>query len=218
MMKAFPRLTVSKIYGPTIQTHGRAVGSAAVIVNFSGCNMALGKHAYLPRCKFCDADFMSGRTLSPSDLFDAVQALSVGRLVVLTGGEPLLQNKAAMIALVRLLKEKGFYTVMLETNGTLDAGWIQYCDDVTVSPQVPFEQCEVNWNFVHTINILYPHPNKNIRPEGFLHLKKKMYIQPIDWKGKETDYKPAIEKASSLSAFGHDVSLSVRLSKIIGLM
>ncbi len=101
-------------------------GRAAVFCRFAGCNLwsGLERDREAATCRFCDTDFVGldgsggGRFAGPAALAQAIEATWEGgathRLVVLTGGEPLLQVDAP---LVEALHERGF-TVAVETNGT----------------------------------------------------------------------------------------------------
>jgi hypothetical protein len=97
-----------------------------VFCRFAGCNLWSGREADRATavCRFCDTSFVGmggdggGRFASADALADAVEAHWQGgagdRLVVLTGGEPLLQVDAALTA---ALHARGF-RVAVETNGT----------------------------------------------------------------------------------------------------
>jgi 7-carboxy-7-deazaguanine synthase len=112
----------------TLQGEGANSGRPAVFLRFSGCNLWSGREAdrATAQCRFCDTDFVGvdgeggGKFDSAEALADAVQAVWSGRgatrrFVVCTGGEPLLQLDAPLIA---ALRERGF-AVAVETNGTL---------------------------------------------------------------------------------------------------
>ncbi|MBR0665584.1 7-carboxy-7-deazaguanine synthase [Roseomonas hellenica] len=112
----------------TLQGEGRNAGRAAVFCRFAGCNLWSGREADRASavCSFCDTDFVGtdglggGRFATASDLAQAIAATWRGgaagqRLVVLTGGEPLLQVDAALIA---ALHAEAF-EVAVETNGTI---------------------------------------------------------------------------------------------------
>lgn len=114
----------------TLQGEGGNVGRAAVFCRFAGCNLWSGREAdrASAQCQFCDTDFV-GVDGTGGGKFDSAQALadrvsihwptSMGgrKLVVLTGGEPLLQVDAALID---ALHRCGF-EIAVETNGTIDA-------------------------------------------------------------------------------------------------
>lgn len=126
----------------TLQGEGRNAGRAAVFCRFAGCNLWSGREEdrATAACRFCDTDFIGldgpggGRFATPEALAAAVAgtwpAGAGGQpLVVLTGGEPLLQVDAALTA---ALHAAGF-EIAVETNGTLavPAG----IDWVCVSPK-----------------------------------------------------------------------------------
>lgn len=126
----------------TLQGEGRNAGRAAVFCRFAGCNLWSGREEdrATAACRFCDTDFVGldgpggGRFATPEALAAAVAgtwpAGAGGQpLVVLTGGEPLLQVDAALTA---ALHAAGF-EIAVETNGTLavPAG----IDWVCVSPK-----------------------------------------------------------------------------------
>ena len=82
--KADGSLLVTEVWR-TIQGEGPDAGTPAIFVRLSKCNL---------RCYFCDTEFDKGEWYSVGDLLVKVFKLAVAkiRLVVLTGGEPLLQN------------------------------------------------------------------------------------------------------------------------------
>jgi 7-carboxy-7-deazaguanine synthase (Cx14CxxC type) len=132
----------------TVQGEGGQAGRAAVFLRFSGCNLWSGREADRATavCDFCDTDFVGvdgdggGRFADADGLADHVAARWIGgatdRLVVCTGGEPLLQLDAALID---ALHARGF-AIAVETNGTLAAP--DGIDWICVSPkaQVPVVQ------------------------------------------------------------------------------
>jgi 7-carboxy-7-deazaguanine synthase (Cx14CxxC type) len=115
----------------TLQGEGAQAGRAAVFCRFAGCNLWSGREADRPTavCRFCDTDFVGvdgpggGRFESAKELAAAIEekwpADSVlgQRFVVCTGGEPLLQLDASLIA---ALHERAF-EIAVETNGTIAA-------------------------------------------------------------------------------------------------
>src|ERR1700734_58654 len=90
----------------TLQGEGVHTGRAAVFCRFAGCNLWSGREADRATavCQFCDTEFVGGeRHASAAGLADAAGAPGRGggedrRMVVLPGGEPLLQVDAPLIA------------------------------------------------------------------------------------------------------------------------
>ncbi|TVQ86979.1 MAG: 7-carboxy-7-deazaguanine synthase [Chromatiaceae bacterium] len=131
----------------TLQGEGVRAGRAAVFCRFAGCNLWSGREQDRASavCTFCDTDFRGtdgpggGRFASAADLAahiaahwpDGSAATAAGTLpyVVCTGGEPLLQLDAPLIA---ALQRRGF-EVAVETNGTRPAP--PGLDWVCVSPK-----------------------------------------------------------------------------------
>src|SRR5215467_12205149 len=114
----------------TLQGEGAHSGRPAVFCRFSGCNLWTGREADRATaiCDFCDTDFVGvgpdgGKFATADALADAVASrwpsgdASGERLVVCTGGEPLLQLDDAAID---ALQARGFH-VAVETNGTQPA-------------------------------------------------------------------------------------------------
>lgn len=132
----------------TLQGEGINVGRPAVFLRFAGCNLWSGlerdrKNAI---CQFCDTDFV-GTDGPGGGIFTTPEALAravakqwptnggrpVRRLVVCTGGEPLLQLDAALIEAIH---EEGF-ELAVETNGTQAAP--PGLDWICVSPKAGTE-------------------------------------------------------------------------------
>ena len=99
--------TIKEIY-KTIQGEGAQAGRIAVFVRFTGCNLWSGKekHRASAVCKFCDTDFVGtngvngGKFKNSEDLASKAISLWKGKqkpLIVLTGGEPLLQVNDSLI-------------------------------------------------------------------------------------------------------------------------
>jgi 7-carboxy-7-deazaguanine synthase len=115
-------LIVNEIYR-TLQGEGVRSGRPCAIVRLTGCNL---------RCTWCDTTYAydQGREMSVSQVVQQVRRLAV-RLVLVTGGEPLLQP--ATPALLERLCEEGL-EVLLETNGSQDIsavdGRVGRCLDV----------------------------------------------------------------------------------------
>jgi 7-carboxy-7-deazaguanine synthase len=101
-------LVVHEIYC-SIQGESSFAGRPCAFVRLTGCNL---------RCRWCDTPqaFTGGTRMSREQVADAVLALQTP-LVLLTGGEPLLQP--AVLPLMAQLCDAG-KTVLLETSGERD--------------------------------------------------------------------------------------------------
>jgi len=113
----------------TLQGEGVQAGRRAVFLRFAGCNLWSGREEDRRKavCQFCDTDFVGtdgvggGKFAEADVLADHVAALwgegRERRLVVITGGEPMLQLDAA---LVDALHHEDF-RIAVESNGTIKA-------------------------------------------------------------------------------------------------
>jgi len=92
----------------SIQGESSYMGFPCAFIRLSGCDL---------RCSYCDTEyaFEEGQKQSIAEILDAI-ALFPTKLVLVTGGEPLLQKDTP--ELLRALLDRG-YTVCLETGGHL---------------------------------------------------------------------------------------------------
>ncbi len=101
-------LRVNEIFY-SIQGESSYAGLPCVFVRLTGCNL---------RCSYCDTRYAyeEGGIMEINHIFDQISPMQC-RLVEITGGEPLIQEKTPI--LVEGLLEDG-YEVLIETNGTHD--------------------------------------------------------------------------------------------------
>jgi 7-carboxy-7-deazaguanine synthase len=199
----------------TLQGEGGQAGRAAVFCRFSGCNLWSGREADRADavCTFCDTDFVGvdgpggGKFATAADLAAAVTAQWTGgpkhRLVVCTGGEPLLQLDPPLIA---ALRAAGF-EIALETNGTLAVP--EGVDWICVSPkaQVPLAQTRGQ-----ELKLVFP--QAGVDPARFEGLDfERFFLQPMDG----PDRAAATEAAVAYCLAHPRWRLSVQTHKYLGL-
>jgi len=185
--------TVKEIF-LTLQGEGINAGRVAVFCRFTGCNLWSGREADRVNaiCNFCDTDFVGtdgtggGRFETAAALAQAVenswgqnnrgQTSSGGltpsshRLVVLTGGEPLLQVDEPLIA---ALHEHGF-EIAVETNGTQPAP--AGLDWVCVSPKAGAPLVQRSGDELKLV-----FPQRGLSPKDFEALDFRHFLlQPMD--------------------------------------
>jgi 7-carboxy-7-deazaguanine synthase len=166
----------------TLQGEGAHAGRAAVFCRFAGCNLWSGRDEdrASATCRFCDTDFVGtdgsfgGRYVSAEALVDTIAGQWTGddcnRYVVLTGGEPLLQVDAALIA---ALHARGF-AIAVETNGTIEAP--EGLDWICVSPKA---DASLVLRRGHELKLVYP--QAGAEPENFADLAfERFSLQPMD--------------------------------------
>lgn len=136
--------TVKEIYF-TLQGEGMQAGRRAVFCRFAGCNLWSGLEKDRARaiCSFCDTDFVGhdgpgGGRFKEARLLAAACAKAwagneAERLVVLTGGEPMLQVDQPLIEALHDAR----FEIAIETNGTLPVP--RAIDWICVSPKAAAE-------------------------------------------------------------------------------
>ena len=199
----------------TLQGEGRNAGRTAVFCRFAGCNLWSGREADRAgaACDFCDTDFVGtdgpggGKFASAEALADAVAAAwptgREGRFVVATGGEPLLQMDAPLIA---ALHARGF-EVAVETNGTLPAP--AGLDWICVSPKAG-EPLALDHG--DELKLVYPQPKAP--PERFESLAfGHFFLQPMDGPNRAENTRAAIAYCLAHPRW----RLSLQTHKILGI-
>jgi len=199
----------------TLQGEGAQSGSRAVFLRFAGCNLWSGREEdrASAQCRFCDTDFVGtdgeggGKFTSAEALAGHVTALwgegEDQRLVVITGGEPMLQLDRV---LVEALHARGF-RVAAETNGTLPA--VEGLDWICVSPKAGTEVVQRQGNELKLV-----WPQDGIDPaalEGWAF--DHFLVQPMDCAEREATLQAAIRLAMDRPRW----RLSLQAHKVIGL-
>ena len=209
------RYSVKEIFY-TLQGEGANSGRPAVFLRFAGCNLWSGREPDRAAavCRFCDTEFVGtdgtggGKFDTPEALAAAVAAVwpapgAAQPFVVCTGGEPLLQLDAALVA---ALRERGF-GIAVETNGTLapPAGelWL------TVSPKAGAPLALTRGD---ELKLVYP--QAGAEPERYAQLEfRHFFLQPMDGPDKARNTQLATEYCLAHPAW----RLSLQTHKLIGI-
>ena len=199
----------------TLQGEGVQSGSRAVFLRFAGCNLWSGREQdrATAQCNFCDTDFVGtdgeggGKFAGGEELAAHVEQLwgegTESRLVVITGGEPMLQLDRGLID---ELHARGF-RVAVETNGTLPA--TAGIDWVCVSPKAGTEIVQRSGNELKLV-----WPQDGIEPaelEGWRF--DHFLVQPMDCEEREEALQAAIRLAMDRPKW----RLSLQAHKAVGL-
>lgn len=144
-------IAINEVFGPTIQGEGPTAGQPSIFLRTAGCNLS---------CGWCDTPYSwdwkrysKSKEVHKRDIEDVVQAITSkgkGPLLVITGGEPMLQQKPLLEIIRRLREWNPALRVQVETNGTilpLDTYKILYVVSPKLSgsnqPPVPVETMRV---------------------------------------------------------------------------
>lgn len=202
---------------PTLQGEGANTGRVAVFCRFARCNLWTGREEQRLSaiCRFCDTDFVGtdgpggGTFGSAESLADAIaDAWPAGtdrerRLVVCTGGEPLLQLDEALVG---ALHGQGF-EVAVETNGTLPPP--PGLDWVCMSPKAGTQLAVTSGD---ELKLVYPQPGAE--PERFDDLDfTHRFLQPMDGPDRVANTGAAIAYCLEHPRW----RLSVQTHKFIGI-
>jgi 7-carboxy-7-deazaguanine synthase (Cx14CxxC type) len=178
----------------TLQGEGAQTGLRAVFCRFAGCNLWTGREADRAKaiCQFCDTDFVGtdgvggGKFADPQALADAVLAAwgpsEVNRLVVCTGGEPLLQLDTPLID---ALHARGF-RIAVESNGTVPAP--EGIDWLCISPKAGAETVQRTGN---ELKLVFPQPA--LMPDAVEGWDfQQHFVQPMDGPAQAENVQAAI--------------------------
>ena len=205
---------VKEIYY-TIQGEGAQTGRPAVFCRFAGCNLWSGREEDREEatCRFCDTDFFGidgpggGRFATPAALAQAVAREWAGaanqRLVVCTGGEPLLQLDEPLLD---AFHQQGF-SVAIETNGTqpVPPGVDWVCMSPKANAPLVVERGD-------ELKLVYP--QEGAEPDRYIHLAfTHFFLQPMDGPERDRNTALAVEYCLRHPRW----RLSLQTHKLIGL-
>jgi 7-carboxy-7-deazaguanine synthase (Cx14CxxC type) len=199
----------------TLQGEGVQAGSRAVFLRFSGCNLWSGREQDRARaqCSFCDTDFVGtdgpggGKFSDAESLANHVAAAwgerEERRLVVLTGGEPMLQIDSALI---ESLHGHGF-RIAVESNGTLPA--VPGIDWLCISPKAGTEVVQRSGNELKLV-----WPQEDIDPAALESWSFEHFlVQPMDCGERQRARAEAVRLAMERPRW----RLSLQSHKVLGL-
>jgi 7-carboxy-7-deazaguanine synthase len=185
----------------TLQGEGANSGRPAVFCRFAGCNLWTGREEdrATATCKFCDTDFVGtdgiggGKFTTAADLAARANSFWPGedrlgrRLVVLTGGEPLLQVDHQLID---ALHGYGF-------------------DWICVSPKAGAEWRQRSGN---ELKVIWPQAGIDLHEmelAGFEH----RFLQPMDGSERQANTQLCIDQCLTRPGW----KLSLQTHKITGI-
>jgi 7-carboxy-7-deazaguanine synthase (Cx14CxxC type) len=199
----------------TLQGEGVQSGSRAVFLRFAGCNLWSGREQdrETAQCTFCDTDFVGtdgeggGKYKTADQLAEQIATLwgpgKENRLVVITGGEPMLQLDPALVDALHVRD----FRIAVETNGTLPA--VEGLDWICVSPKAG---AEVVQRCGDELKLVWP--QQGIDPtelEGWSF--DHFLVQPMDCEPRDE----AIAAAVRLAMDRPKWRLALQAHKVVGL-
>ena len=213
----------------TIQGEGAHAGSTAVFLRFASCNLwdnnpehrerdAQRHGAECPR--WCDTDFGVREKLTLQELLARIGAMPSARMIVVTGGEPLLQLDYELVVCLHSL----FGLVAVETNGTVAlpgalATSARHLLWVTMSPKTAPE--EIKLDKPDEIKVVFPDYDP-FRYMSFAGENTRLYVQPraaceVAHIGKSVLHLDTMQRAAEFVMRNPDWRLSIQTHKLVGV-
>ncbi|MFT9398724.1 7-carboxy-7-deazaguanine synthase [Acetobacter sp.] len=200
----------------TLQGEGGQAGRAAIFCRFTGCNLWSGREADRTTaiCQFCDTDFIGtdgdggGKFPTAASLAAHINALwpqsdTHHKLVVFTGGEPLLQLDDTLI---HAMHQVGF-KIAVESNGTVQAP--EDIDWLCISPKAGGELIQTQGT---ELKLVYP--QSGIDPASLESLDfQQFWLQPMDGPNQADNLQAAIRYCLKHPQWG----LSLQTHKLTGI-
>ena len=174
-------------------------------------------------CRFCDTDFIGtdghlGGRYSADELVKQIKTVapnlhsSLLPLIVLTGGEPLLQVDQPLL---KTLQDGGFY-VAIETNGTQSLRG-RSPDWITCSPKTEPEKIKIER--IDEIKLVYPIQNHlKAKPSDYMRELPKAqsyYLQPMDESHYETGAESTLNSVVEYVKLNPSWAVSIQTHKIM---
>lgn len=161
-------LDVNEIF-TSVKGEGVHVGKLMTFIRTSKCNLS---------CTGCDTDHEKGMVLHITAILQRVKEDSTN-YVVLTGGEPLIQDSESVTQLVAELHKLG-KLVHIESNGTMFFNYGMF-DWVAVSPKLRVDETP-GLEHAHEVKVLpqdfYVYAHKDGTPKWDDRKTHYLYIQP----------------------------------------
>jgi 7-carboxy-7-deazaguanine synthase len=161
-------LKVNEIFN-SFQGEGPFVGCPATFLRLSGCNL---------NCSFCDTNHKKydGFDIKfVKEIIKEYMSNANNNLLVITGGEPLLQEEVNKLAL-ELIKEN--YIVQFETNGSIKHYPMKA--HYVVSPKQNIKEVYDNWKFYSNVYFKFVIQKKEDLEllNKIIDIDKVIYLQP----------------------------------------
>ncbi|WP_182284319.1 7-carboxy-7-deazaguanine synthase [Comamonas testosteroni] len=201
----------------TLQGEGGQAGMPAVFCRFAGCNLWTGREQDRPNaiCQFCDTDFvgtdgtLGGKFSTADELAECILSQwpaddSQHRMVVLTGGEPLLQVDQALIA---ALHARGF-RISVESNGTVAAP--DGIDWLCISPKAGADWIQRSGQ---ELKLVWPQPTFDLEAIEASTRFQHYFLQPMDNAQQSSNIGACIEQCMQRPGW----RLSLQTHKLTGI-
>jgi 7-carboxy-7-deazaguanine synthase len=186
---------------------GIHTGTPAAFIRLAGCNL---------NCPYCDTNYVANEEMNEEELASWAKQQGYSK-VVLTGGEPLMQDVALLVDKINHLGMK----VHLETNGILLPPGIFYRDGnwVAVSPK-SFNACFTTIERANEVKFLCGIPSWEEIINRFCNINKnKKWLMPITkggWENRAFD-NATIQTAIDYCMKHSDFTFATQIHKYLNI-
>lgn len=200
----------------SLQGEGRETGFPTLFIRLANCNL---------RCSYCDThySFEEGRDYGFDELEKILADYEHCRRVLITGGEPLLQERA-LVKFIQILLLKG-WRVSLETNGTRDLAKIDSAVHKVVDVKLSGSEAQEPF-FMDNLEFLTPRDEVK-----FVISSREDFVEALEFidkflkdKNLSLIFSPVWERVDAktlsqwiLDTHRSDIKLGLQLHKIIGI-
>ncbi len=197
-------MKINEIFGPTVQGEGRFTGVPSIFVRLNSCNLrcCFGKVAGGPCSSMCDTPYTSHNPEKSeeweipwlakhiSDELDKIGGASgENSHIVITGGEPLLQQDQILELTKELEKIDCWNDITIETNGSIvPPSDLRECDRIfwSVSPKLSTSCCFEGTNVPEALQ--KAHREKRINIEALARIVRTENFQlKYVWSGPDCE-------------------------------
>ena len=187
----------------SVQGEGVHAGEAAIFIRFAGCNL---------NCQWCDTNKDAKFEMTPQQIAAQTDAYPRNAMVILTGGEPLIQDHKELQCLLDCLVVRDRY-IGIETNGTIyEPGIFEDLDWVAVSPKPNDYIVNIPWEDVCELKyIMEPGLNLGIIPS------EKIFQRAVNLQPMSQDAASTIRCVDWILKFPHRFRLSVQMHKYVNI-
>lgn len=225
------KISINEFFGPTIQGEGRYTGTPSVFVRLNGCNLrcafkgSICDTPYTSHCpekaKVYDTEELARRVVN---LIEKIGGDCENSHIVITGGEPLLQQEELIDLLVALRDDEDCYNmVTIETNGTIipDESFRPFGIFWSVSPKLSTSCCFDGTEVPEKMREMHKNCRINLEALSSIVMSGDDYQLKFVYSGPEsvTEIKEIIEsikknvRASLQKDYAKDI-IELRLSQI----
>lgn len=208
----------------SVQGEGPHVGTPAFFIRFAGCNLY---------CPFCDTDHKEKFVNTASQIMDTLCSLANdlrvtvnGTMIVLTGGEPMLQIADGELV-EQLIVQFDKSLIEIETNGTIQFGIP--CGALTILPKMsvvcsPKKGSKIKLQDMNAVKLVVSKEDtndtvsdriRNIVGKKAWGDRIQVYLQPM-WTVSDTTGQ-AIENTLQILRKHSNWKLSIQTHKYLGI-